>query len=162
MPALIAALVGWRLYARIRRMIGRQRVRLPRLIVTLIVFPLLIVLAGLSSLRDPTLLEGLAGGVVIGIAIGWFALRLTKFEAGPAGLFYTPHAGIGIVLSLLFIGRIVYRLGALYLATGSIDPASMQAFGRSALTLLIFGVLAGYYVTYAAGILRWRRSLVAT
>jgi hypothetical protein len=34
-------------------------------------------------------------------------------------------------------------------------------FARSPLTLLVFGMLAAYYTTYAAGVLRWRHSLAA-
>jgi hypothetical protein len=34
-------------------------------------------------------------------------------------------------------------------------------FTRSPLTLLIFGVLAGYYMTYAVGLLRWRKRTAA-
>ena len=37
----------------------------------------------------------------------------------------------------------------------NLDPQSMQ-LGSSPLTMAIFGTLAGYYVTYAIGLLRWR------
>jgi len=75
-------------------------------------------------------------------------------------LFYTPNAHLGIALSLLFIARLGYRI-ALPLATGRLpDPQSAQ-LGSSPLTLAIFGTLAGYYVTYAIGLLRWRARLSA-
>ena len=32
-------------------------------------------------------------------------------------------------------------------------------YASSPLTLLIFGVLAGYYVSYAIGLLRWKASV---
>lgn len=132
--------------------------RTRRLVLTTIFFPILVVMLGFSGMRDIALLEGLAGGAAIGVALAWFGLRMTKFEATDAGLFYTPNAAIGIALSVLFIGRLLYRFGAIYLASGQFDPATMQSFGRSPLTLLIFGVLAGYYTAYAIGILMWRRA----
>jgi hypothetical protein len=84
-----------------------------------------------------------------------YGLRLTKFEQTALGLFYTPNAHLGIALSLLFIARIGYRAAQLYFASGSIHEGS-AAFARSPLTLLIFGTLPGYYITYAIGLLRWR------
>ncbi len=158
MPALIVALIAWRMVRRVRRLIGRQPVRTGRLVLTSILFPVLVVLLGFSGLRDVVLLEGLAGGLVIGAVLARVGLRMTKFEVTDAGLFYTPNAAIGVALSLLFIGRLIYRFSAIYLATGRFDPATMQSFGKSPLTLLIFGVLAGYYTAYAIGILMWRHS----
>ena len=52
-------------------------------------------------------------------------------------------------------------IAILYMTTGAIDFKAMQGFGRSPLTLLIFGVLAGYYAAYAIGVLR-RSSQQAT
>ena len=157
MPVAIAALIGWRLYRRVRRLIGRQPVRETRLWLTAIFFPVLIGLVSLSGLRDIALLEGVAAGVVVGVALGWFGLRLTRFEAGPDGCFFTPNTFIGIAVSVLFIGRLLYRFGVIYLSAGHVDPSSMQSFGSSPLTLAIFGVVAAYYTTFAIGILLWYR-----
>jgi hypothetical protein len=157
MPALIAVLVAWRMYARIRRLIGRQPVRVARLVLTAILFPILIVLVGLSGLRDIHLLEGVVAGVAIGVALGFVGLRLTRFESGPQGCFFVPNTFIGIAVSVLFIGRLIYRFGVIYLSAGQFDPSSMQAFGASPLTLAIFGLVAGYYTSFAIGILLWYR-----
>ena len=94
-------------------------------------------------------------GVALGTGLGVYGLRLTKFEQTPRGLFYTPNAHLGVALSLLFVGRIAYRAAQLYFSSGSLVGRPTD-FARSPLTLLIFGVLAGYYVTYAVGLLRWR------
>lgn len=95
-------------------------------------------------------------GVALGTGLGVYGLRLTKFEQTPRGLFYTPNAHLGVALSLLFVGRIAYRAAQLYFSSGSLLVGRPTDFARSPLTLLIFGVLAGYYVTYAVGLLRWR------
>ena len=83
-------------------------------------------------------------------------MRLTRFEVTAAGRFYTPNAHLGIALSLLFIGRIVYRFLHLQMVGGGL-AAPPDDITRSPLTLAIFATLAGYYIVYAFGLLRWSR-----
>ena len=157
MPALVAVLLGWRVYRRVRRLIGRQPVRTTRLVLTTILFPLLLIVVGLSSMAQGNLVSGLVAGASIGIGFGIVALKRTRFEASDEGYFFVPDARIGITIAVLFVGRLVYRFGTIYLETGRFDPVTFQSFGRSALTLAIFGLLAGYYTTYAVGVLGWYR-----
>jgi hypothetical protein len=157
---VVVALIGWRMYSRIRRVIGRQRLSTVRPWLTIVLFPLLAALVLFTSLAHPMTCAALAGGAVVGIALGLYGTRLTKFEATPAGLFYTPNAHLGIALSLLLVLRIGYRFVMLQLGGQNFDPQSMQ-LGSSPLTMAIFGTLAGYYVTYAIGLLRWRASIGA-
>ncbi len=152
----IAALIGWRIYMRIRRLVGRQRLSPIRPWVTLVVFPLLLCLLALVSLGHPYTLAALAAGLAIGIGLGLYGHRVTRFEATPEGLFYTPNAHLGIALSLLFIGRCGYRMFQLSVLG---ETGSVNDFGSSPITLAIFGTLAGYYVSYAAGLLRWKHSI---
>ena len=35
-------------------------------------------------------------------------------------------------------------------------PRDMREFGSSPLALAVFGLLAGYYIGYAVGLVRWR------
>lgn len=155
---LVVALVAWRLYSRIRRMVGRQRLHTVRPWLTIVLFPLIVALVLAGSLLHPMTAVAVAGGAVVGIALGLLGTRLTKFEATPAGLFYTPNAHLGIALSLLLVARLGYRFVMLQLDGGRFDPQSMQ-LGASPLTMGLFGMLAGYYVTYAIGLLRWRASV---
>jgi hypothetical protein len=152
---LVVVLVAWRLYSRIRRMIGRQRLSTVRPWLTIVLFPLILALVLAGSLLHPMTAAAVAGGAVAGIALGLLGTRLTRFEATPAGLFYTPNAHLGIALSLLLVLRLGYRFVTLQLNGGPFDPQSMQ-LGASPLTMALFGMLAGYYVTYAIGLLRWR------
>ena len=152
---LVVALVVWRVYARIRRTIGRQRLTKARPWITVIAFPLIAVLILATSFVHPMVAGALLAGAVVGIGLGLLGTRLTKFEATPAGLFYTPNAHLGIALSLLLVLRLGYRFVMLQASGGHADPQSMQ-IGSSPLTMAIFGTLAGYYVTYAIGLLRWR------
>jgi hypothetical protein len=150
-----AALVVWRVYARIRRVIGRQRLSTVRPWITVVVFPLILVLILSTSLLHPMSAAAVLGAAAVGLGLGLLGTRLTKFEATPAGLFYTPNAHLGIALSLLLVLRIAYRVVMLQASGQGFDPQSMQ-MGTSPLTMAIFGTLAGYYVTYAIGLLRWR------
>ena len=150
-----AALVVWRVYARIRRVVGRQRLSKVRPWVTVIVFPLILVLLLATSFAHPVTSAAAIGGALVGVGLGVLGTRLTKFEVTPAGLFYTPNAHLGIALSLLLIVRLAWRFVMLQTAGRGLDPQAMQ-IGSNPLTMAIFGMLASYYVTYAIGLLRWR------
>jgi hypothetical protein len=156
----VTALILWRVYARVRRMVGRQKLSRRRPWFTVIFFPLLLAMLALVSLVHPLNLAVLAGGAALGVGFGLYGLRLTRFEATPLGLFYTPSAHLGIALSLLFIGRIGYRIVQFALMDGT-TAASSTDFARSPLTLAIFATLAGYYLSYAVGLLRWARRVDA-
>jgi hypothetical protein len=148
-------LLAWRAYARIRRMVGRQRLSRVRPWITLTVFPLLIALLCLAAAGVPRSLAWMGAGLAAGALLGVFGLRRTTFEPTPQGLYYTPNAHLGVALSLLFIARIAYRFVEVLVIAPAMGRAP-QDFAASALTLAVFGLLAGYYIAYAIGILRWR------
>lgn len=153
----VGALVVWRMYSRMRRVIGRQQLSNNRPWITIVVFTLLFGLLLFSTLAHPMNALALVGGAGFGAALGVLGLRLTKFEQTAEGLFYTPSAHLGIALSALFIGRIAWRFFQLYSLGGEAPPAGMNDITRSPLTLVIFATLASYYVTYAIGLIRWHR-----
>lgn len=151
-PAIVAPLIVWRVYVRVRRNIGRQRLEPRALKVRIAVFGLvLLVIAAGAAFFLPGLLALLAG-VAGSVALAWAGVRLTKFERTPEGDFFTPNTVIGIALSLLLIGRLVYRLTVVYQhasASGERLPYTMG----SPLTLGILGLTFGYYVAYYTGVL---------
>lgn len=152
---VLVPLLAWRVYARVRRMVGRQRLSRVRPWITLAIFPALILLLCYTGYPQLERLWWLAGGLGAGALLGVFGLRRTKFEPTPQGLYYTPNAHLGIALSLLFVARIVYRLVEVYALQPSV-PDGPDDFVRSPLTLSVFGLLAGYYIAYAIGLARWR------
>jgi hypothetical protein len=152
----IAVLLAWRAYARFRRMVGRQRLSKVRPWITLAVFPLLIVLLVISAQAHPERLVLLAAGLAAGGVLAVVGLRKTRFEPTPQGLFYTPNAHIGIALSMLFVARIIYRFVEIHAFDVATTGNHTVDFARSPLTLAVFGLLAGYYVGYALGLVRWR------
>lgn len=153
--AALAPLVAWRLYSRIKRLTTRQRSKTWRHRTTLVFFPLLLVMIGLGTLGNPAGLGVLAAGLVGGSVLGSFALARSTFEKAGDEYYFTPHAHIGAVVALLFIGRMAWRAWEFYSTGGTMQG---HEFVKSPLTLAVFGVLAGYYMTYAVGLLRWRRN----
>lgn len=151
----VVALVGWRMFARIRRVIGRQRLSKIRPWVTVLAFPLIVAVMLAASHARPMAAVAMIAGAAVGTALGLLGTRLTRFEVTPAGLFYTPNAHLGVALSLLLVLRIGYRFVVLQTGGPPVDGQSMP-WAASPLTMAIFGTLAGYYVTYAIGLLRWR------
>lgn len=154
----IALLIAWRMYSRVKRLIGRQRSRAWRHWMTLIIFPLLLALFALGALAHPEAEGALALGIATGIGLSIWGLQKTKFETTPIGYYYTPNAHIGIALSALLFARIAYRFYEVSMMTVAQNGMQMGDFGRSPLTLAVFGTLAGYYTSYAIGILRWRHA----
>ena len=160
-PYLIAALVVWGVYRRMRRSFGRQRVREGLMWLRVGLFTLIAALAAVSVARDVDVLGALLAGIACGALLGYIGLKYTKFEVVPGGRFYTPHAYIGLVVTALFLGRLVYRL--LYLshgayALGDANQNLAVAYQRSPLTLGIFAALVGYYVLFYGGILMKTRT----
>jgi hypothetical protein len=150
MPILFGGLMAWGLYRRVRRNIGQQKLHPGRSIFSIVVFSLVILVLFGVSLQMPKLMLGIGGGLLLGAPLGWLGLRLTKFETTEAGHFYTPNTHIGIVLSALFAGRMLYRFWPR--GDNSLAASQPQLF-QSPLTLFIFGLMAGYYIVYHIGLL---------
>jgi energy-converting hydrogenase Eha subunit A len=149
----LIAFIAWRMKSRMRRMIGRQRLSRVRSWVTIVIFPLVIAMLSYAALQQQHLGLYLASGIVVGIGLGVLGLRLTRFEVTTEGLFYTPSAHLGVALSALLVARIAYR----FAVGGFTGPGagSPPGAGLTPLTLLLIGTLAGYYTSYAIGLIRW-------
>ena len=152
--AVVAPLVLWRVYSRIKRLTSRQQSKTWRHRTTLVFFPLLVLsLAAGAVLTGALPLIALAAGLPLGVVLGRVAIGKTRFEQVGDTYYFTPHAPIGMLIALLFMGRMAYRAYEYY-ALGALQH---HEFATSPLTLFIFGLLAGYYMTYAFGLLAWRR-----
>jgi membrane protein CcdC involved in cytochrome C biogenesis len=148
-PFLIGGLVAWGIYRRVRRNIGRQPLRPRRIAISIVIFSVVSVLFIFGSLQNLHLLLGIVVGLLCGVLLGFVGLRLTKFETTNQGHFYTPNTHIGVALSALFIGRILYRFWVL---RDSVNATGHPPPFQSPLTFFIFGLIAGYYIVYYIGL----------
>ncbi len=160
-PAIILPLILWRVYVRVRRTIGRQRLVLKTLKIRVGIFGVITVLVAAAAALYPAALLGLFAGLVISLGLAWVGVRLTRFERTPDGDFYTPNTVIGVAITLLFVGRFVYRLAVIYPmiaashASGAVPPTNLQ----SPLTYAVLGLLLGYYGAYYIGVVIRARHL---
>jgi hypothetical protein len=152
---LVAALVVWGIARRVRRTFGRQPVQVARIgfrIGVLAIAGVLIV----ATTRNTQAFEAVTAGIACGAALGYLGLQHTRFEVTPEGRFYTPHTYIGLAVTALFLGRLVYRFVYLSYGTGTTVNANQNlavAYQKNPVTLGIFGVLVGYYVLFYSGVL---------
>ena len=173
--AIVAAVLGFVVWRRISRQFGRQPIRRKRMIARVAIFAAIGALLLLSGLHDIRLAEGVLGGALAGAALGLVGLRLTRFTSDPAkGDCYLPNPWIGAVLTALLLGRLAWRFLVLWPqmqhaeALAAAAPAGTMVpmgYQSSPLTMLVIGLLVGYYIAYYAGVLvhhrRWQQSQLA-
>ena len=152
---VLVPLVLWRVYSRIKRLTSRQRSRTWRHRTTLVFFPLLLLaLCAMAVQTNPIALAGVAAGLAVGAVLGRISISKARFEQVGDEFYFTPHAPIGMAVAVLFLCRMGWR--GYQMITR--DPtATGQAFASSPVTLLTFGILAGYYIAFALGLLAWRK-----
>ncbi|NHZ61209.1 hypothetical protein [Massilia genomosp. 1] len=152
---VLAPFLVWRFYQRLKAMMTRQRSIVSRHYTGLGVFAAMILVAGSEVTTRLPLLGWLAVGTAAGIAYGIWGLKLTRFENDTC--YFTPNARLGMVIAMLFFARVMYIGVEIYANQGSGVPT--PGFTDSFITLLALGLTAGYFGTYSAGLIRWRRAL---
>jgi hypothetical protein len=166
---LIAVLVVFGIYRRFRRSFGRQPLRPVRMRVRAVLLLLIGTLLLPSALRSPAFMAASFAGAATGIALAVWGAARTRFLRDANQLYYVPHTYTGIAVSLLFLGRLIYRFISVYVNPQAAHLAGPheagQPFGaagmlRSPLTLGLFYVLMGYYVCYYSIVL-WKSKRVA-
>jgi hypothetical protein len=165
---LLAILVVFLVYRRFRRNFGQQPLRPIRMRVRSILLLVIGVLLLPTALRSGAFMAALLGGLSAGVGLAVWGAARTRFLRTGAQLYYVPHTYTGIAVSLLFLGRLVYRFiqtyGNAHASGGAGLDASSQAFAaagmlRSPLTLSLFYILVGYYVCYYSIVL-WKAKRV--
>ena len=95
-------------------------------------------------------------GLAAGCALGIFGLLVTRWEATPRSLHYTPNRWMVLVITLVVAGRVlfgVYRAGVAA-ESGLTGGDVAGAFGVAE-SLGAAGFVIGYYLAYNAGVI-WR------
>ena len=152
-PAILAPLLAFSIYRRVRRNIGRQPLGAARLKVRIGFLAVAALLIATRYAGTAELQMWMALGALPGFALAVWGVKLAHIESTPQGVFYTPNPYLGIAISLLLVGRIVYRM--LQIGPAMQSPQAMTMYTSTPLTMGLFGVVVGYYIAYCAGLL-WR------
>ncbi|HET9835957.1 MAG TPA: DUF1453 domain-containing protein [Rhodanobacteraceae bacterium] len=154
--AISVPLIALLYYRRFRRSFGRQPVQPRRMITRVVILCLIGGFLLLGSVVDVRMFSAEVGGLVAGIALGFWGLRLTRFERKADGVHYIPHSWFGIGITVLLLARLAYRLMVMWPTMQAAQTAAAQPapYPRTPLTLVLFGLLVGYYVCYYIGVLR--------
>jgi len=164
-------ILAWIIWRRISRQFGRQPIRRKRMIFRIAVFSFLGCMLALSGLHKLALAEGLLAGVLLGGAIGLLGLRLTRFEVDPVkGDCYVPNPWIGALLTALLLGRLAWRFLVVWPQMQHVAAAAQTGgypmhplgYASSPLTMLVIGLLIGYYIAYFSGLLIHHRRFQQT
>lgn len=162
---IIIAFMGWALYRRGRRMVGRQKVKVRPLITRAIIYLVIGVLVGAAIINRLVSLEDALLGLAIGLLAAWVGLRLTTFEHTGEGVFYKPNTYIGLGILALFIARIIYRFAVMLPQMQQVQQSAsgnpFAVYGNSPLSLILLFMLIGYYLFYNLAVLRQARALRA-
>ncbi|OOG53589.1 DUF1453 family protein [Rhodanobacter sp. C03] len=152
---IMLPLLAWIVWRRVSRQFGRQPIQRKRMIARIAILAILGALLSLAGFHNIQLLEGLVGGMLIGALIGMVGLRLTRFEVDPVkGDCYVPNTWIGALLTVLLLGRLIWRFMQMQQVSATAQAGGYPAnYAYSPLTLLVFGLLVGYYIVYFSGLL---------
>jgi len=152
-PLMTVPLIGWMMYRRVSRQFGRQPFTPKRQFARLVLLGVATLGLIVVAATRPEFALPMAAGMLCGAVIGMVNLRLTRFEWASDGDYYYPHPYVGAALSLLLVGRLVYRyavLGGTMTPIGNQPPALP---GQSPLTFGLVAVLLGYYLVYLGGLM---------
>jgi hypothetical protein len=167
-PFLVAALVVFAVYRRLRRSFGRQLLRPARMTARIALLAVVACVLLPMAFRSAEFLTAEFLGAALGMSLALWGARRTRFLMSGGQLHYVPHTYAGIAVSLLFLGRLAFRLvqgyTGMHASSAAYAPtvhaaSPSQAFGpamvKSPLTVGILFVLVGYYVCFYSWVL-WK------
>lgn len=161
---LVAALLMWAVYRRLRRSFGRQRVSPARMGFRAVFLGVIGALFAPLAFKSLALAAAVLLGLGVGVLLARWGASHTGFERSGKEVYYVPHTYSGLAVTALFLGRLAYRYLQGHDAIA--PPAGQDGFGqiaamygRSPLTLGFFFVVVGYYVCYYSFLLYRSRHL---
>jgi len=160
-PYLFTGLVGLAYLRRIAGNFGRQPWRPVRTGIRLGLLSLALLALLIAAAFVPGAGLAVSVGLAIGATLAGFALHHNHAEIVDGKPGYTPNPWIGGALSLLLVGRLLWRMGHVDVATMTSGSAG---FGQQAspLTLGIAATLVAFYVVNSAGLFVQMRRLMAS
>jgi hypothetical protein len=154
---LLVPLAVWRIYSRLKRMLGRTQSELWRHYATLAVMVIALVAVTVQVFGNWLGLAALLAGVLIGAMLGQRSFKLSRLENRPEGFFYTQNRKLGLLVIMLFVSRLIYRLFEAYLHMHNGLPLDPDFVGNP-ISAWLFGLLGGFYGVYAWLLIQWRRT----
>ncbi len=142
----LPVLFGWIVLRRVRRNFGRQPWRPVRTWLRVVILALVAALLAFSAMFVPSMRLPLAIGGLCGVGIGLLALRHTHVGWSNGERGYTPNPWIGGALSLLLVGRLLWR----WTQGGLLQ----QPQGSTGFTTGLAATLIVYSLVHAIGLIR--------
>ena len=147
---VLGPVVAWRLVVLVHRLFAWQRFSEPYLWLRAGSLSVLILFVALIAFEEHTAFFALAAGLVLGTVLGLASVRSTTFMPSGGETLVQPDRVVGLLLSVLLIGRVCWRLAA-----GPADVGlgwNLASFVRNPSTMLLFGLCSAHFLAYALGI----------
>jgi hypothetical protein len=166
LPIVLIALMPVILIQRYRAGTARRlarplvtRVTLGAMVFSAVIF---LISAAVTAIWVPRALTLSIAGLAIGLLLGMIGLRLTRWDATPGSLHYTPNRWLVLLVTLLLSARIVYGLWRSWqVADAGFGGAPVLAAFGIAESMAAGAIVIGYYLAFSAGlqarIRRWQR-----
>src|SRR4029079_12691150 len=109
-----------------------------------------------TGLRVPGAFTYASGGLAVGATLGLFGLALSRWEATPHSLHYTPNRWLVLAVMLVVTSRLLYGVWRAWHAwRAMLDHTSWLAASGIAGALAAGALVVGSSLTYYAGV--WAR-----
>lgn len=152
---LLVPLAVWRIYSRLKVVLGRTRSEVWRHYATLAVMAAMLLAVAVQVFGNWVALAALAAGAVVGALLGQRSMKLSRLENRPDGFFYTQDRKLGLLVVMLFVSRLIHRLFEAYLHMHNGVP--LEDFFDNPISPWLFGLLGGFYALYSWRLIQWRR-----
>ncbi|HUP64096.1 MAG TPA: DUF1453 domain-containing protein [Thermoanaerobaculia bacterium] len=117
-----------------------------------------VLMAAISTAWIPGALTYVLAGLAAGCTLGLFGLLITRWEATPRDLHYTPNRALILSITLLVLARLALGIWRGWSAWQSAGDASWLEESGAAGSMGAGAIVLGYYLVYWAGVRsRWRR-----
>lgn len=167
---IIAALILFSIYRRVRRNIGWQELRQGNLMFRTILLLVVGLLFVSGAVSHPISLISDILGILIGVALAYYSATITNFEQREGRLYYRPNTWIGSTVTVIFLARLFYRFYSLYSQGGFSSYQQGQSNGfqnmsgaiGNSWTAGLMLIMFAYYVIYYFLLLRKKKHLFQT
>jgi hypothetical protein len=157
---IIAAIILFSIYRRVRRNIGWLHLNSRKIKFRTVIFLIIgLIFLAIGAFKPISLISDIVG-ILIGIGLAYYSGGTTRFEQRDGNWYYRPNTWIGSLVTLIFLGRLFYRFYKLYLHGNLSDMQNGQSYqnmsnitGSSWTTGLLL-IMFAYYVYYNIILLR--------